>query len=126
MQNPFPAPLSMNGTLGRVYGGDPGLVHLADGTRGSFGQRVASFIDAEMRAQSAAGPDAALCPGCYMVAIVATAMTLADRYGQPMNELGRSLAYAFTQVAELSDAAMELPEEILIAPFVEAQNKDAR
>ena len=117
----YQTPATLKGTLGRVYGGVEDLVHLTDGTRGSFGQRVADFIDTEMRVGDPDAGDNPLCPGCFMVAIVATAMTLAERNGQSMAELGRSMAHAFTQVAHLADGALALPEEILIAPFIEGK-----
>lgn len=113
-------PVTLKGTLGRVYGGDADKVHIADGQRGAFGSRVADFIDREMRADDPDAGTKPLCPGCYMIALVAAAMHLAERNGQSPVELGRTMAHAFTGVAELAERA-EAPlvpsEEILITPF---------
>lgn len=40
-----------------------------------------------------------LCPGCYMVALFNAAITLAERNGQSLRELGNSLGDAFKQLA---------------------------
>lgn len=115
-------PALLRGTEGRVYGGDDTKVHIEDGQRGAFGVRVADFIDAEMRAGDAdATPDKPLCPGCYMIALVAAAMTLAKRNGQSLRELGMTMSHHFFRVAEKAAAGEEqaLPEEMVIAPFAE-------
>lgn len=115
-------PVTLKGTLGRVYGGDDEKVHIADGTRGSFGATVADFIDREMRARDPDAEDKPLCPGCYMIALVAAAMHLAQRNGQSLVELGRTMAYAFEGVADLAERAegpVTPSEEILITPFVQ-------
>ncbi len=108
------------GTEGRVYGGLEDKVHIPDGTRGAFGQRVADFIDAEMRAGDADAGDKPLCPGCYMIALLGTAITLAQRNGQTLPELGRAMAHAFTELADRAEAEpVPLPEEMLILPFAD-------
>lgn len=107
------------GTEGRVYGGLRDKVHIRDGQRGAFGVRVADFIDAEMRAGDDDAGDKPLCPGCYMIAILGTTITLAQRNGQSLAELGCAMAYAYTQLAERAKA--DLPEEMLILPFADKQ-----
>lgn len=107
---------SINPTEGRVYGGASNLIHLADGTREEFGSLVATYVDHMMRTRAVQGgartqdqaygdaerriPRQQLCPGCYMVAIVATAVALAERNGQSVQELGRSLSVAFDAIAK--------------------------
>lgn len=107
---------AINPTEGRVYGGASNLIHLADGTRADFGALVATYVDSQMRQRAVVAgartqdqaygdadrqqPRQQLCPGCYMVAIVATAVTLAERNGQSVQELGRSLSMAFAAIAE--------------------------
>jgi hypothetical protein len=96
-------------TLGRVYGGNPTLCHIADGTRRTVGFAVAESLTLEMRrrANDWSNP---LCPGCYMVAIVNAAMFLATHNGQSLTELGNSLSLAFAKVADGGG----LSEEIVV------------
>lgn len=112
--------VSLRGTEGRIYGGDETKVHIADGQRGAFGERVADFIDAEMRAgDPEATADDPLCPGCYMIALLGAAMTLADRNGQSLVELGRAMGHAFDELALRAEVGErpDLPEEMEIAEF---------
>lgn len=106
---------SIDPTEGRVYGGARNLIHLADGTREEFGEYIATQIDMTMRNRAVRGqqrtpeqawgdpdrqqPRQPLCPGCYMVAVVATAVALAERNGQSITELGNSLSAAFAAIA---------------------------
>lgn len=107
-------------TEGRVYGGASNLIHIPDGERKRFGEELANALDWQMRRRAyatgartqqqaygsdgsviRAAPDAQpLCPGCYMVAIVAMAVTLAERNGQSVTELGNSLSAAFADLAK--------------------------
>lgn len=104
--------VSRNGTMGRVYGGDPDLLHFRDGTRKDAGRRVADFIDDDMRRINNTDGDTPLCPGCYMIALLNAAICLAQDNGQPLSELGRSMAHAFSLLSDDADAAMT--EEILV------------
>jgi hypothetical protein len=96
-----------NATEGRVYGGDCGLIHIADGERASVGYTLATWLDSHMRADAISSgrrtreeADAQdLCPGCYMVALFNAAVTLAQQNGQTLQELGDSMAEAFHHLA---------------------------
>jgi len=97
-----------NPTCGRVYGSDPSLVHIADGERRKVGAWLAGKLDERMRIDAmrdgsrspleATAQD--LCPGCFMVAVVNAAVTLAVCNGQSVRELSRSLAAAFQKIAD--------------------------
>ena len=99
-------------TEGRVYGGANNLIHIPDGERKLVGTLLAEALDANMRHRAVqTGARTAtqtwsptqrqpLCPGCYMVAIVATAVALAERNGQSITELGNSLSRAFADLAK--------------------------
>jgi hypothetical protein len=111
--------ITQNGTHGRVYGGDPGLVHIPDGERGEMGRTVAIFLGDRMRykAQNRGEMEAwstPLCPGCYMVALFNAAVTLAKESGQPLSELGRSMAGAFTALADCKDGDEACIESITV------------
>lgn len=104
MASTVPA-LTRDGTDGRVYGGDPNLIHVPDGQRREAGRRAAAAIDFIMRAISNRIPwpqraQRRLCPGCYMVVLFNAAVALARANGQPLSELGRSMARAFGQLAD--------------------------
>ena len=109
----------MSGTQGRVYGGDPGLIHIPDGRRAEFGRKVASFLTDQMHHLDAGiswtpnGRYKPLCPGCYMVALVNAAIELADRNGQSRKELGLSMANAFSRLAAGGPMVREEIEVIL-------------
>lgn len=112
-----------NGTEGRVYGGDPNLIHIADGTRADVGRAIADAVDLQMRwladgnkarswSQIWGSQRQALCPGCYMVVGFNTMLTLAERNGQSLRELGLTMAQAFAKLAE--DQSPSTIEEILV------------
>lgn len=106
----------MNGTMGRIYGGDPNYVHIPDGTRREVGLEVALAADREMRlaaALAAKKADGPLCPGCYMIALFNAAVELAKANGHDLKELGRTMANAYTLLAEKGEGA-EGTEEINI------------
>jgi len=97
-----------NGLAGRTYGGDPDLIHIPDQHRADTGLSIANMIDAEMRLIATLGvghpaepmgSDKPLCPGCYMIALFDAAVVLAERYGQPVTELGDSLGDLFYKLA---------------------------
>lgn len=104
--------LTRNGTDGRVYGGDPNLIHIADGTRATMGAQLATMLDMSMRMaalESGARTEdemmyQALCPGCYMVALYDAALALAEANGQDVKELGRSMANIFSRLAQTGDS----------------------
>lgn len=105
MQSAAAPALTRDGTDGRVYGGDPNLIHVPDGKRRLAGSQAAIAIDGIMRAISnrIPWPQRAfklLCPGCYMIVLFNAAIFLAQRNGQPLTELGRTMARAFTKLAD--------------------------
>lgn len=113
--------LSHNGTDGRSYGGDPSLVHIPDHHREDIGKAVADTLTALMRAMGTLGVghapepyegDKPLCPGCYMIALFDAAVTLAQREGQPVKELGLSMAQLFTKLAQ--EGAYRATEEMTV------------
>lgn len=98
----------MAGTQGRVYGGDPNLVHIADGQRRAMGELMATLLDARMRGEDAREGIRewrALCAGCYQVAAFNMLVTLAQRNGQSLTELGRTMAAAFARLEADGDKA---------------------
>lgn len=99
-------------TNGRVYGGDTGLVHIADGRRQEVGDRIATDIDLRVRLMAAddyPAPSCAghldLCPGCYQVALFHALVRLARTNHQDVRELGRSMAAAFQRLADGEDVS---------------------
>lgn len=100
--------LTQNGTDGRVYGGDCDLIHVADGKRAALGSAMAFTLENQMRKDAftrgdrtaAQATNQPLCPGCYMVVGFDMLVTLARQNGQSLQELGRTMAQAFTQLAE--------------------------
>lgn len=99
------------GTLGRVYGGDPTLIHIKDGGRKQVGDWLADFMDRTMREQAyekglrtwEESQNQKLCPGCYMVAGYDMLVTLAERNGQDLQELARSMIGAFQHLLDHTD-----------------------
>jgi len=114
--------LTRNGTDGRVYGGDCDLIHIADGKRTAAGMLTAAFVEEQMRVNAersgARSPRDAetqlLCPGCYMIVLVNAAAELAARNRQPLRELGRTMAAAFTKLADAETVTAAFLEEIQI------------
>lgn len=118
----------MSGTNGRVYGGDPGLVHIPDGERAEVGQWLAGMLGKGMRVRAVLqkaqpGEEGArwaehqampLCPGCYMVALFNAAVALAKESGQPLAELGRSMAGAFNALADCPEGDAACIESIQV------------
>lgn len=106
------------GTQGRVYGGNPALVHIEDGKRRLAGEAVARFIGEQMRQAAflrGANSTGALCPGCYMVALVNASVELAQANGQSLCELGRTMSEAFAEIADNACAGREVvTEEICV------------
>lgn len=114
--------LTRNGTDGRVYGGDCDLIHIADGKRTAAGMLAASFVEEQMRVNAersgSRSPREAetqlLCPGCYMIVLVNAAVELAARNRQPLRELGRTMAEAFTKLADADEVTPAFLEEIQV------------
>jgi hypothetical protein len=101
--------LTRNGTDGRVYGGDPNLIHVPDGTRADVGARAAAFVENEMRQGAENRTERQremqrLCPGCFMVVGFNMLLRLADDTGQDRRELARSMIHAFEQLLANPDA----------------------
>lgn len=98
--------LTRDGTLGRVYGGDPNLVHVADGQRGTTGVIVSAFASVTIRllaVQSGARTEEEakamlLCPGCYMVVMFNATVQMAKDNDQPLRELAQTMAAAFQRL----------------------------
>lgn len=103
---------SKNGTDGRVYGGDCNLIHVADGKRAQFGKALAETLDHRMRTAAEAegrrtyqeAEDQDLCPGCYMIVGFNMLVALAQRNGQSIEELGRTMARAFAELEAKGEA----------------------
>lgn len=104
--------MNANGTEGRVYGGDPELLHIPDGRRGEFGQEIADFITKRMREINGGRTDP-LCPGCCNVVVFNIALALAKANGQSITELGFSMAKAFIAIAQGTKESFEEIEIIL-------------
>lgn len=105
------------GTEGRVYGGNPKLLHVKDGTRAQMGEHMAGLLDQRMgEAAFHDGQDpsfiadAPLCPGCYMVVAFDMLIHLADQNNQSRTELARTMMGAFQKL--LDDPSSGLTEEI--------------
>lgn len=109
--------LTRDGTLGRVYGGDPNLIHIADGKREGAAAQLAFELDRLMR-QHAENRTAdekerqPLCPGCYMVVGFDMMLILAEQNGQCKRELARTMRDAWQMV--LDNPEQDCVEEILI------------
>jgi hypothetical protein len=106
----------------RVYGGNPNLIHIDDGARKDMGLRMAEHLERRMRDEysgertPAQRVDQNLCPGCYMIAVVNMAITLADANGQSRRQLARCLANAFQKLANDPEAGLSEEIEILLDP----------
>lgn len=109
----------------RVYGGDCDLIHVQDGQRGKMGEAAARYIDMSMRHEAWKArartrnevETQSLCPGCYMVVGFNALLTLAKQNGQSLPELGRTMAAAFTKLAECGDDAACIEEiNVLLDP----------
>lgn len=115
--------ISRKGTGGRVYGGDPDLVHIPDGHRADVGQWLARTLADRMRSDAAnrTRPEKdmdvyskPLCPGCYMVVLFNAAVALAKDSGQSFSELGRTMSEAFAKLATCPDDDQACIEEIAV------------
>lgn len=116
-----------NGTDGRVYGGDPSLIHVKDKTRAEMGRRLAGSLDDEMRYQAFQGGMRTqaeafgenrqkLCPGCYMVVGYDMLLQLADANGQSRTELARSMIGAFQKLLDNPELGLTEEIEVLLDP----------
>lgn len=111
-----------NGTLGRVYGGANNLIHIRDGERDKVGKLLAfayddyarreAFMDGRRTHEEAAVQE--LCPGCYMVVGFNMLVELAHMSKQDLQELGRCMANAFTQLAETGEVTEEARQHIAV------------
>jgi hypothetical protein len=98
-------------------------VHIPDHHRADVGRVVANELEATMRllgtlgvghdAKPATGNDP-LCPGCYMIALYDAALEMARRTGQPLHELGASMAWMFKGLED--DPEFRPIEEMLVRP----------
>jgi hypothetical protein len=92
----------------KVYRADPKYVHIPDDQRAEVGHTIAILAADAIRIAAAKEAHRLiwtkpLCPGCYMVALVHAALTLAQENGQDQKELALSLSNAFAQVAETGE-----------------------
>lgn len=101
-----------NGTEGRVYGGDPNLLHIPDGQREAFGIDVANYAIQKLR-EINGGSDLKPCPGCCNVVVFNVALELARQSGQSVTEMAASLSLAFTQISTNNKQSLEEIEIIL-------------
>lgn len=100
-------------TMGRVYGGDPRLIHIPDGQRERVGKDAADFMDGRIRMAARRQLEIKpLCPGCYMVAGFDMLVALAQDNGQSLKELGLTMAQAFQELA--SEEGDPFREEIRV------------
>lgn len=113
--------LTRNGTDGRVYGGDPSLIHVLDGMREAMGRDLAMMLDMLMRFR-AEGRSVdqkivqKLCPGCYMIVAFDMLIALADDNGQSRTELARCMGNAFSQLLNNPDSGMTEEIYVLLDP----------
>lgn len=123
-----------NGTLNRVYGGDPGLIHIADGQRAKMADLLAEELNKRMRfgawyreertqEQAQTQP---LCPGCYMVVGFDMLVTLARNNGQSLTELSRTMIGAFQELAKCEDYDNACRESITVMLDPEPASKRMR
>jgi hypothetical protein len=114
----------------RVYGGDCGLIHVPDGSRGAFAADLAGHLDSMMRAVATReawrrGDSKALlidtgdkldtdslCPGCYMVVGYDMLVHLARVNGQDVGELARTMIHEFQRL--LADPSRPLVEHVQV------------
>lgn len=117
---------SNNGTNGRVYGGDPDLIHIEDGQRNRMGQVMAESLDDKMREMAVLAHSRTfreafgdqkqdLCPGCYMVAGFDMMIHLARANGQDLKELGRTMAAAYAHLANCDTAECIESIEVILS-----------
>ena len=112
----------MNGTDGRVYGGDPNLIHIDDGRRADMGLRLAELLSERMRKEYSGErsleqrADQPLCPGCFMIAGFNMLLTLADENGQSRSELARSMRNAFDALLKNPDMGLTEEIEVMLDP----------
>jgi hypothetical protein len=116
-----PPALTRDGTDGRVYGGDPNLIHVPDGRRREAGELAALAIDLIIRRISDRIPwpqrgFKLLCPGCYMIVLFNAAVALARANGQPLSELGATMSAAFARLAQDQSAAGLEEIEVILDP----------
>lgn len=109
------------GSHDRVYGGDPNLVHIPDGTRRDVGRKMAYDLTlAMLQGSETATYGKALCPGCYMIAGFNMLVTLARENGQNVRELALSMAHAFDKLASAGDYSVTEEIEVMLDPPVDA------
>ena len=114
--------METNGTDGRVYGGDPNLIHIDDGRRADMGLRLAEHLDMRMRMEYSGERtleqkvDQALCPGCYMIAAFNMLLTLADENKQSRTSMARTMIGAFEKLLENPEQGLTEEIEVMLDP----------
>lgn len=109
------------GTEGRVYGGNPNLLHVPDGTRANLGHLLAAFLEGQMRTNAENRTEREketqlLCPGCYMVVGFDMMIVLADENGQSRKELARCMMNAFKRLYDNPDGGLTEEITVLLDP----------
>lgn len=84
---------------------NPGLLHCPLGTRPSFGQYIAAFVEGEMRERAVGRTEREketqpLCPGCCEVSLFYALVSLADNSYHDRQKLATSMIGAFTRLYE--------------------------
>lgn len=105
----------------RVYGGDPNLIHVPDGTRAELGRAAALWLERAMRmgAENRTLSERAmqrLCAGCFMVVGFDMLVTLADDNGQSRTELARCMMNAFQKLLDNPENGMTEEITVLLDP----------
>lgn len=117
-----PAKCRINaGTEGRVYGGNPNLLHVADGTRADLGHLMAAFMEGYIREHAENRTDRQkelqkLCPGCYMVVAFNMLLVLARDNNQSTTELARCMRNAFDRLLANPNSGLTEEIEVLLDP----------
>lgn len=113
--------LYRNGSDGRVYGGDVGLVHIEDGKRKNLGNDVANYLDAEMRLRAkrlgnVVNKSMPICPGCGMIALFNASIIMAKENGMPVTELANTMKLAYEKLAASPGDGLTEEIEIVLDP----------
>lgn len=109
------------GTEGRVYGGNPDLLHVPDGQRANLGHLVSAFLEGQMRENAENRTDRQkemqlLCVGCTMVVMFNASIVTADDNGQSRKELARCMINAYQKLLDDPEAGLTEEIKVLLDP----------